>query len=649
MNSNQHNSKAIDSKLGGHSKSISIDVFLAMTSSFLGTLGALWYWGFSPSNFHKLIRVPFFGDGDEILYMVTSRSFMTTGKLTNSIYSFPTYQDLNYAYFSVDSLAPLTAGYFGRFFGDLVVGVNVYYLFGFALTGLMSYFACRILRIRKIVSLFCSAAMNFLPMHLTGGTMSLTLTSIALIPVVSAICLRQLGKFPVIKLKELFRGGNLEKLQQLSFIVLLLIFGASYSYHAAMILLIFGSVYVIKLLSSELVNRIALPLALMSVFFGFLLAAIPALIAFYSESGGKYLEARSWSASLHTTGYPGQFFVPYVNTLADRILTGVFDWYPEKIAALRILPTRGYFGEGEIYSLSLFVIIPAATAYFLSKKKFHILSSDIYEKRTLSTIYQTTFFTFLWSIIGGLGVMFSLFISPILRGYSRFMVLAPILLVFASGLYISERINSKTSLSKKSNGDLIKSSPRTLTLLLLTSLFFSSVDSLAISYGRDRSLRPITALTQRESMNILSTNLLANGAVSGCGILQMPIVHYPYEQPGYPLYRLLVPGLYEDRFRWSSGATQASKGWTSLSVYRKMQDETNLEIFKRALEGDFCAVLIDKTAWERSFSFVPYQDYIPVPPISFDAYLQKVSSMRDIIVNDIETPYGEYVIITLEK
>ncbi len=627
------------------------DFFLGLTSALLGSLSALWYWGFSFSNFLTLIRVPFFGDGDEILYMVNARSFMTNGKLTNSIYSFPSFQDLNFAYFSVDSFATLFAGVFSKIFNDLIVGVNVYYLFIFALTSALSYCACRILSISKLVSLISSLAMNLLPMHLTGGTQSLTLGTIALIPIVSAICLRQIGGNPILDLTSLVKGKRSQKIKQWSLVALLLIYGASYSYYAAMIVFIFGSLYLFKVFSGEIKNRIALPFALMNVSVGFLLASIPALITAHTESGQKYLEARSWTASLHLTGYPGQFFLPYTNTLVDRISTSLFDWYPLKSASLRILSTQGYFAEGEIYTMSFFIVIPAAVVFFLSRRNLSFGGRDkdpeIY--LTLSTIYQATFFTFLWSIIGGLGVIFSLFISPILRGYSRFMVLAPILLVLAIGIYISNQSALGFTSSLKKTPKLVRRDPKMFLIFLSVSVALSCIDSLSVAVGRDRALRPPSAISQRDSMYKLYDALLLGDQKAGCGVLQMPIVHYPYEQPGYPLYRLLVPGLYGDKFRWSSGATQGSKGWEYLAKYREMQDNLDPSLMEKALKSDFCAVLIDKTAWDFSFSFVPYAEYKPVPPVSFNAYLEKILKNKNILVTQITTEYGDYIAITLKK
>ena len=268
---------------------------------------------------------------------------------------------------------------------------------------------------------------------------------------------------------------------------------------------------------------------------------------------------------------------------------------------------------------------------------------------TLTTIYQATFFTFLWSIIGGLGVIFSLFISPILRGYSRFMVAAPILLILAIGIYISSQSTSGLTSNLKKSPKTVGRNPKIVLIFLLVSVTLSCIDSLAVAVGRDRTLRPPNAMVQRDSMHELYGALLPGDQKIGCGILQMPIVHYPYEQPGYPLYRLLVPGLYGDKFRWSSGATQGSKGWEYLVKYREMQDNLDPSLMEKALKSDFCAVLIDKTAWDFSFSFVPYPEYKPVPPISFNNYLEKLLQDKNILVTQITTAYGDYTAITLNK
>jgi hypothetical protein len=490
--------------------------------------------------------------------------------------------------------------------------------------------------------------------------MTLTLTSIYLIPPVAAICIRQLGPDPILRLDRLRENNPLLRFQQISIIGLLLLFGASYSYHAAMILMIFGTLFIFRYLSGKVTHKFALPSALSFVSLGFLMASIPALLAVYSATGTNYLSGRSWTASFHLTGYPFQFFFPYSNTMVDRLLTGLFSWYTPKLAAVRVIPAEGYFGEGEIYAISLFLVIPAIAIYFIIKsqesrrdieslkQKKNSKIDNLPRDQHSSVIFLAIFFTFLWSVVGGLGSMFSLFVSPILRGYSRFMVLVPVLIVFVIGLYFTE-LRKQLGPVARGKWNYIKSHRRSrLALFALSlcslSLLLSTVDGLAVNFGRDRAIRAPTAMSQRASMKTLYNRLSA--LKPGCGILQLPIVHYPYEQPGFPLYRLLVPGLYSDKFRWSSGATQDSKGWDLLQPFRKMQDHLDPNLYSQAWSHGFCAVLIDTVAWKAGNAFVPYTGYIPTPPIPYDKFLKLVPTNENPTVSDIQTPYGNYVEIS---
>jgi hypothetical protein len=73
--------------------------------------------------------------------------------------------------------------------------------------------------------------------------------------------------------------------------------------------------------------------------------------------------------------------------------------------------------------------------------------------------------------------MFSLFVSPILRGYSRFMVLVPVLIVFVIGLYFTE-LRKQLGPVARGKWNYIKSHRRSRLALFALSLCSLSLLSL---------------------------------------------------------------------------------------------------------------------------------------------------------------------------
>jgi hypothetical protein len=94
-----------------------------------------------------------------------------------------------------------------------------------------------------------------------------------------------------------------------------------------------------------------------------------------------------------------------------------------------------------------------------------------------------------------------------------------------------------------------------------------------------------------------------------CTILQLPIMHFPYESPGYPTYRLLRFGLISDRYKWTAGFVGGSPSHAKMIRLKNAQKRSLPEVVILAKAEKFCGLLIDEVAWSSVSNYKPWPEY----------------------------------------
>jgi hypothetical protein len=121
-----------------------------------------------------------------------------------------------------------------------------------------------------------------------------------------------------------------------------------------------------------------------------------------------------------------------------------------------------------------------------------------------------------------------------------------------------------------------------------------------------------------------------------CNVLQFPVVHYPWEAPGNPGYRMLLPGLLTKRtdLKWSYGAVGGTNAWESQSKFREQQNRPNGKLLEFAKTSNFCAILVDREAWNAFHNFKPSAEYKVTPELKYEDFLATIPGISTYDFSD---------------
>ena len=287
-----------------------------------------------------------------------------------------------------------------------------------------------------------------------------------------------------------------------------------------------------------------------------------------------------------------------------------------------LLNGTGLFIEGWVYVIPTGVVLLLIFSFFLfgrinknsTTKTSLIKSRDETKTRTLILII---FSTLVWSWAGGAGTLMSLFSIGALRGFTRLNIF-----VICAILLLACRLVSKL-LAEPSNDYGLK-------LVSIFLILFAFTDVLST---------PVSTKAGLQKKNYESLNILTGKLPESCPILQFPVVHYPYQDPGYPGYSLLAPGLSQKGkdFRWSAGSVGGSPGWVKMSLFTQYQNESKQNLYEEAKRAGFCAILIDVSAWEYFENFRPNKAFQSTPILTLNSFLEENAFLKKL-----ELTYGVY-------
>lgn len=596
---------------------------LAMVIS-LPLLVALHKLGFTSDN----VKYPLAFSGDELLYATNVLSFYDFPPLKNSNFGAPVGQDLSYAYLSVDSGPIIIAALFAKLTGNVFFGLNLYYLLTFPLAGISGYLAARMLGIKRLISINSGLIIALVPFHFIWWTGGITITSYFILPCLFALTVLRLQ-------------NQLSRRQHILSMVTAFINGFFYSYYALGYLFIFGSLLSLLLISGagfRKLNRI-LPMMACNLF-GFLLVAIPALLARFQSTFVDYFSGRDLWAGIVNSTTPLHYILPYPGSVEDKFITAISQSSVTSVSAQlqSLLNSRGLFAEGwsGTIPLTLLVVFIFLVLLQWNNQNKEQLNSHSYTNQSIATLKSLTTLAFLWSVIGGFGFIFSALVTSILRGYARYSIFTIILLTLFVALSVSGMVKQLRDTSyPEAKGATEKGVYKTITVLIL---FFSTTFLLMANPPYIRAGNTVQIVESTKQVESLLE------VPEGCSILQLPVMHYPYENPGYPTYPLLRFGLLSDRYKWSSGAVGGSPAFASLLPIKSRQSESVLSIIPIAKSLGFCGILIDVKVWETVSNFKPWPEYNSGVG-SLNDYLAETDGK--IRIQEIDSADGQFFWINL--
>ena len=191
---------------------------------------------------------------------------------------------------------------------------------------------------------------------------------------------------------------------------------------------------------------------------------------------------------------------------------------------------------------------------------------------------------FLFGTIGGLGSLFALIVSPLIRGWSRISVFIayPTILVFFFMLQFCVENNEEFSKARK----------RFLYLLLALSLICVGLYDQTTPSNRVNNERTRASFENDRRFIADIERLLPQGSA----VYQLPYMPFPETPPLHHLeaYGLLKGFLHSKNLRWSFGGTKARDGDWFFRALSKEPMEKQIEVIKKL---GFAGIYIDKSGY----------------------------------------------------
>lgn len=573
------------------------------------------------------LKLPLFFYGDEFFGASLVYTLMKFGRLTNLDFGWPLGQDFSYALVSQDVVPHAIAAILGVTLNNPYLGLNLYFLLSFGLSSAGFYLAARILSINPYFAFLLAMGTTFVPHHFSTATQAVTVISYFHLPLLLSVIAIQI------------RDRNLQEslpFKRKIWFAISFVSGTIYSYYSIGIILILGTVILAFIVADGNLNALKATFRpLLGVSLGFVFVSIPSILRANQTYGGiNYFEDRSWQAVFPNSGTLTQSIAPSYNSLTFKALEFFYPGLNNSFETYRTqLTGYGIFAEGSGAYIGLPLILLTLISFnlfviFKNHNKIirkNDIDLDLQKILRLAQIFLLFALSGLfWSWAGGLGQIFAMTISQSLRGYARFYVFCVIALALSVGLLLTY---------------VIRKFPRNLyqvAALFLLCMF--AFDGTTLSIFR----QPI----DQNERNVNQLKMWTNRLPENCKILQFPVIHFPYESPGWPGYALMAPGLLTDRkdLKWSSGAVGGSKSFQYLQKYREFQNTPDDNLTNEAIKDGYCGILIDSQVWDTFHDFAPGENYPRNPKIQLHEFLELLPKMEKY-----ETAFTTYYFLELSR
>ena len=550
-------------------------------------------------NFSNL-KLPMSFFGDELQYANEVHSLMQFHSLLNSTFGAPFGQDLRYAFISSD-LGPIVgSAILGSPWHNVFLGLNLFYLLSYALVSSSMYLTTRALGANRLFSTLSSFCVSVSLIHFQYNPMGISGDAYFLMPIIIAVVALQLiernSRPQIIASKRRFRV----------WLIFCFLYGTFYSYYTIGTFLVLGSTAIVwAIIKTDFKNlKNALSTAI-AVGLGFLVSMMPNLWAVAHIKGTvNYIAQRDPWATFPDSSVFFQHIAPVNNTLTYNLLNYLYPKWTRNIDLMHSgIQNSSLFGEGAYGNIDLAaLILGIVLVYFVRRHHVHNLIED--KTKQLSVfLFTLVLMSFFWSEAEGPGTFVGVFFTSILRAYARMIIFALVALFILIAI-------AATALIKKSNNDW-----RKIYIVVVVALFLAVGDSYTLTWPSITD-KPKTELAQyRQVVSKLPQN---------CSVLQFPVIHFYWENPGYPAYDLLRPGLVGTRsdLHWSSGAIGGSSSWVKQdSVFSNFQNRKSMGLELAAKKAGYCAIYVDSKVWDTFHSFKPWPSYLDSPAIGISDFL----------------------------
>lgn len=458
---------------------------------------------------------------------------------------------------------------------DAAATMNLSYLSIFFIAGIISYFVMRNLKVNCWVNALASSVFALSPYMLYRNIGHIVLTECYFVPLSILLCLWIYERDDVlVPDKNFFK----RKINYVALLFTFLIANNGIAYYPFFTCFIFMVTAVSKLVKTGKIKEgLRGVIATVMVCFFVVLSILPGKI--YTMTHGTNAAA------------------------IDRAGFEQAELYGMKISQL-FMPVNGhgiYDKYIDIYNENAFLVNENSTAYLgiIGMIGFIILMICMFTKKDsalnkrLGYLSELNITMVLMGTIGGIGAMFSFFISPMLRGYNRISIFIEYACILAVALLadklvnvLKARINNKKEKKVKYN-----------ILLYGMTVVFGCICVFSIWEGCPALVTPAYDTIEAEYTSDKEfVEAIEDELAPGSMIYQLPYHKYPEDGPVNDMadYHLYIGYLHSNTLKWSYGSIKGREEDEWNESVSEMKYEDMVSYLK---EQGFAGIYVERRAY----------------------------------------------------
>ncbi|MES2998386.1 MAG: sugar translocase [Pseudomonadota bacterium] len=535
---------------------VSLDKLIPIALSGFCFLLAWWLMGCFNLNF------PIGYSGDAFFMSWLTKRLMDGFWYFNSVYSGFPFGSVFYDFPASDSGNFFVLKLLGIFTHSYILTINIYFLLGFSVTSLSSYFILQKLGINKAFSLVGAILFTFLPFHFLRIA-HLFYTWYFSIPIFVWFAFKISSEIPIF-----FESGKIgwKKIKPYLILLALASFGVYYSLFAVLMFIASGIVGTLKWKTSK--NIVSALIVIFMVTLGISINIAPNAIYVYKNGINPTVAHRSALESEYYGLKLTQMLLPQ-QAHRFRFFRDISNHYSQTFPLVTENSTASL---GLVGSIGLIILLGVAigTPFF----RFQIDSR-------IQLLSFLAIFLFLFSTIGGFASIFSLLITPMIRAWNRVSVFIGFASIFTF-ILCAEKLFTKFISIK-----FLKLSEICTVIFLIIFGIWDQTGSFTPAYLNTLKNQ---FLSDRHFVQKIE-QLISEGAV-----YQLPYIAFPEEviNNNFFSYDLFRGYLHSSTLHWNSGGM---KGRSGDLFFRKLAEQPLSQQIKTIKTLAFNGIYIDRRGY----------------------------------------------------
>lgn len=458
---------------------------------------------------------------------------------------------------------------------DAAATMNLSYLSIFFIAGIISYFVMRNLKVNCWVNALASSVFALSPYMLYRNIGHIVLTECYFVPLSILLCLWIYERDDVlVPDKNFFK----RKINYVALLFTFLIANNGIAYYPFFTCFIFMVTAVSKLVKTGKIKEgLRGVIATVMVCFFVVLSILPGKI--YTMTHGTNAAA------------------------IDRAGFEQAELYGMKISQL-FMPVNGhgiYDKYIDIYNENAFLVNENSTAYLgiIGMIGFIILMICLFTKKDsalnkrLGYLSELNITMVLMGTIGGIGAMFSFFISPMLRGYNRISIFIEYACILAVALLADKLVNVLKARINNKKENKVKYN----ILLYGMTVVFGCICVFSIWEGCPALVTPAYDTIEAEYTSDKEfVEAIEDELAPGSMIYQLPYHKYPEDGPVNDMadYHLYIGYLHSNTLKWSYGSIKGREEDEWNESVSEMKYEDMVSYLK---EQGFAGIYVERRAY----------------------------------------------------